>query len=440
MSDSQSADRRFMRRGSLSALAINGMGRFLGLAVTLVFARVLGSEGFGAYSIAISWVTLLAMLAALGFPTLLLRELSNGIEGDRRARIRGLLSFSGRTVLVVSTLLALAGALLAWLVYSSPERQQLMVVLCLAMLMVPLRAFSKIRNGALRGMRAVSKAQLPELVIRPAVLLLLLGAYLLWLPGRPGAMEAILLQILAGVASLAIGTWWLWKALPTGLWRERSESHAAEWLRSATHMLLFAGMTVLLAQSGIIVMGLLSTEAETGVFALGVRISEALLIFMAAVNMPLMPIISRLLSQGQTDQVQEYLRRGIVYSLSAIAPFAILVFVFSEFVLTRFGEGFAGGELTLRLLVVSQLLNTLFGPVGLLLNVGGLERQASHGMAAAAVLSIVLSVILIPEYGAAGAAWAMILSTLVWNTWLSVVAWRRLRIVPGLLWLGRAKP
>lgn len=428
-----SVDRRFLARGSFSALAINAGGRLLALAVTFVIARLLGAAEFGVYAVAMSWVTLMAVFSSLGFPTLLLREVSVGLAERSWARLHGVLAFSGRAVLAVSVSLALAGSALASLAFDGEHQRTLQLAVCLSMLLVPLRAFSKIRNGALRGARAIVRAQLPELIIRPGLVLCFAVVAMVALPERLGPIEAVGLQIAAGIVALLIGTWWLWKTLPEEIWQPRPEYHARSWFVSATHLLLFAGMTVLLAQSGVIVMGFLSSEAETGTYALSIRISEALLIFMAAVNMPLMPIIARLHGEGRRDAIQGYLVRGALYSCGAVLPFAVLLFLFGGPVLEQFGPGFSSGQHTLQLLVIAQVLSTVFGPVGLLLNVSGLERSASHGMAVAAVVNVGLCVLLVPGFAAEGAAWAMIISTLTWNIWLSVVAWKRLGLIPGLL-------
>ena len=70
---------------SLRAQIINGTASgfliqigFAGLSfiTTIVLVRLLGSEGYGAYSNAFAWVNILASLGLFGFNSLLLRDMA----------------------------------------------------------------------------------------------------------------------------------------------------------------------------------------------------------------------------------------------------------------------------------------------------------------------------------------------------------------------------
>ena len=58
--------------------AINVMDRALGLVLGIVMARWLGVEGYGTYAFVMSVVVLLLILARLGLPDLLMREIAAG--------------------------------------------------------------------------------------------------------------------------------------------------------------------------------------------------------------------------------------------------------------------------------------------------------------------------------------------------------------------------
>lgn len=426
-------DRGFLTRGSARILLVNGGGKAVALVVAGVLAYLLGAEGFGVYSVAISWVTVISMFSALGFPMLLLRELSTSVAREDWERIRGVLRFSGRWVMVASLGFCAIGAALAWISFPSGDDRLLRSAIFIGLVLVPIRAFAKLRHGSLQGLRSVVKAQLPEQVIRPAAMLLLLAIWVLAVGGSTGPRLALILQIGAGLVSVLLSTWWLWGALPRQVWTVDKVEFGEGWIASATHMLLYSSITVFLAQSGILAMAFLAEQAEVGIFALSVRLSEGLLIFLAAVSAPLMPIVAKLNADGRVNEMQRYLRLGVFLSLGAALPIGIGMLLASDLILSWFGRDFTGGEFVFRLLIVSQLLNTAFGPVGLLLNMSGHERDAAIGISFAAVLNVLLCLSLVPTWGAEGAAWAMLLSTLTWNIWLTVLAWRRVGVVPGIL-------
>lgn len=364
---------------------------------------------------------------------LLLREMASGIGSGAWGIVNGVLHFSSRLVLFSSTALALLGASLAWIAFPMSDQAVLRSAIVLAMVLVPLRAFAKLRHSGLQGMREIFKAQFPEQCFRPAIMLVLLLSWAAYSGNGLDPRVALGLQIVASASSLLLGSYWLIRKLPREVALSEPEIDARNWTISAAHMLLFSCMTVLLAQSGIIIMGFLAEESEVGVFALGVRLSEALLIFLAATSLPLMPVVAKLYAEGQQKRVQRLLRLSALLSVGAAIPFGASMFVGSGFLLELFGSEFVEGDRVFRMLLIAQLLNVAFGPVGLLLNVSGNERGASIGISAAAVINAVLCLMLVPRIGAEGAALAMLVATLTWNIWLSVLAYRRLGVLPGLL-------
>lgn len=67
------------------------------------------------------------------------------------------------------------------------------------------------------------------------------------------------------------------------------------------------------------------------------------------------------------------------------------------------------------ILCVGQLVNVLMGSVGAVLYMTGNENSALKILTFSLVVSISLMIILIPEYGEKGAAFAISISMVVWN-------------------------
>jgi O-antigen/teichoic acid export membrane protein len=63
-------------RGTLGSGGLKVANRALALILSLMLARLFGTESYGTYASLMAALTLLAVLASLGMPTLLLREVA----------------------------------------------------------------------------------------------------------------------------------------------------------------------------------------------------------------------------------------------------------------------------------------------------------------------------------------------------------------------------
>src|SRR5690606_6331697 len=85
-----------------------------------------------------------------------------------------------------------------------------------------------------------------------------------------------------------------------------------------------------------------------------------------------------------------------------------------------FGEAFSEPVwIPLLVLCGGQLINVFFGSVGVVLNMSGHERDTLIGVGFGLTVNLVLSVILIPFYGAVGAAISIASGMLAWSFYMA---------------------
>jgi O-antigen/teichoic acid export membrane protein len=87
----------------------------------------------------------------------------------------------------------------------------------------------------------------------------------------------------------------------------------------------------------------------------------------------------------------------------------------------------------LIILAAGQLINVAFGSVGLFLTMTGYERDTLRGQVIALVVNALAAVILIPPYGAVGAALAVAIGLVTWNAALAISFVQRLGFRPSAL-------
>jgi O-antigen/teichoic acid export membrane protein len=89
--------------------------------------------------------------------------------------------------------------------------------------------------------------------------------------------------------------------------------------------------------------------------------------------------------------------------------------IFSSFFLNLFGEGFLSGVSVLLILCIGQLINSLSGSVGVIMQMIGEQKVYQNLIISALVINLVLTFLLTPLYGGIGAATATVVSMIFWN-------------------------
>ncbi|WP_348746113.1 MATE family efflux transporter [Tenacibaculum sp. 190524A02b] len=96
-------------------------------------------------------------------------------------------------------------------------------------------------------------------------------------------------------------------------------------------------------------------------------------------------------------------------------PLILIVIFFSERILYLFGEKYVESKEALIIMVVSQGICTVFGSVGVYLNMTGKQKAFQNILIMSVVINFILNRFLIPIYGMKGAAISFSCSLFFWN-------------------------
>lgn len=413
-----------VRRGSLGGAGLKAVQAGLTVLAGIALARWLGPEAFGAYAFAYAVVTLLALPAAMGFPQLVVRETARAEQAGQWALLRGLWGWCTRRVLGVAGALAglLAGiAGLALLAGVGGTRE---LALLWGAALIPLIALGNLRGAALRGLRHPILGQLPELLLRPGLFLLLLVAGF-WVAGlAPRADLAMALHAGAAALAFATGAWLLARHRPAPVAGVTAPvTRGSDWWQAAWPLGLLGGFHLITQQVDLVMLGLLRPDAEAGLYRVAVQAALLVVFGLQAINDVVAPYLARLHGAGEREALQRLVRRAARGMLAAALPVALLFVLAGETVLTLlFGAEYAGAWPALVLIALGQLVSAALGPAGMLLNMTGHERTTLRVMGFAAGLNVVLNAALIPFWGLVGAALASLITLSAWNIllWLAV--------------------
>lgn len=166
-----------------------------------------------------------------------------------------------------------------------------------------------------------------------------------------------------------------------------------------------------------------SMESMSGYLISG-RVSSVLAFFILAVSNVLMPSIARSFHNGNYEMLKENYNRSVVFSACMGLPVFLVMFIFAKEILSLFGDDFEKFDIVLKILLVGQAINCLTGASDMVLTYMGGVKSHKRNVYIGVMISIVMSIILIPLYGAIGAAIASLISSSLVNA-LDVYCIRR---------------
>lgn len=400
-------------RGAVAVLGITAIAQLLALGLQLLFARLLGPTEFGVYSFVFAGLGLCLIVAKLGLDTTLVRLVAEFVAGGDLGRLRGLVRIARTTGPLLGILV---GAFVLFLLTNTgqAESPSLYRGLVVAAVLLPLAVYSELTAATLRGFRRVGVALAGDGIVRPCVA----GAAVLVLAARwPAALtgSSALLAYLAGtIASLIVTSVVLHRILPKAA-ATADFTDIRRYLRIATSLMLASGFLVAMYSLDTVMLGLLADTTTAGFYSVASRIAIVVLFVMNAAQMVAAPMLAAATASKGTSEL-----RGVVRTLNALAilaavPASVLLLLAAEPIMGMFGAEFREAAPALRILVLSQLLNVLTGPTGVVLSMTGQERLLVRLLFAGLAANAVLNLIWIPTYGLFGAAASALVAHAGWN-------------------------
>lgn len=413
------------RRGSLGgAAALNlsagAVGALVNLAVAVLVGRHLGVTGAGIYFLVVAAFMIAANTAELGADTGLVRFVSAARAVGRPEESTALLRAAVPPVLVAGVLLVVAvtsAVLVGWTVDGVTPG-----ILIGASVLAGALAMTAVLLGVTRGFDDALTYPLLQNLVLPVGRLAAIGIAVLAGWGVSGVLAAwlapvpVVLVIAAAVAlRLVRGT----RSRPVDPVM-REEIGPAFWRFSAARGVT-ACVEILLEWADVLLVGVLASPAEAGIYAVVTRCVRASEVVQQAGRIVVGPRMSAALARGDLGDAREIY--GVVTAAMVWVswPFFILLAVFGDQVLRLFGPGFADGAVPMAVLAAAMALAAAAGTVQTILLMGGRSTWQLADKTGALILNIALNLLLIPSFGITGAAvaWAV---TIVVDT--SIVVWQ----------------
>ncbi len=404
------------------ALAFRLIAAALSFGFGIAAARMLGVERFGLASVLLGIVNVGVVFALLGHETLATRQVATlgarAVNIYRRSAVRQ----SWLAGLVVLVLTALVVALL-------PLGAQAGTALLALLVLIPLITRTRLSQGLIRGAHRASLSLIPDGIARPGLAIIFLLT--LSLAGHTGNAAFVLTMVLSAVLALIYGI-----VLERRTLAGHAVSGAKESVAKGFSSAIFFSsiLAVLVSQLALIATGALSSAADAGRYAAAERYALAAGLVGQAVYLAVASRLAAHHVRGEAGQLRALVRKVTRGVSAATLLLCVIVALAAQPLLGIYGNGFAEAEPVLHILLASVFINAFAGPTGQLLLMTRHEQDHLRAMFVSLVVQAALIAVLVPVYSLVGVAWAVLISTLIWNGLMMYFIRRRLTMNPLLIW------
>lgn len=372
------------------------LSRLAFMVMAVVLARSLGPAEYGLFTFAIGGAVVASRFAALGWPSLAARRIPAYVGEEDWGRLRGLLRASDLFVLASSLLLAAAVASVAtW----GGLRDDLGRGLALSALLICPLALSSLRRQQLAAFGRPAAGLACDELLAPLALAL---AAVVWAVSVDLSVACFAAASALGVVLATV----LIRRSVTPSVRAAVPAYAMRgWLRFAVLAMMGVSAKLLMNKTDVLMLAPLSTLDQVGYYGAAFRLTYALTFPQVVLSTVLSPMLSAAHAAGDTARLRRRFLAALAFSILTAGPLALGLMLFPDEVMALlFGKDFAPGGDVLAMLAFGQFIAAVSIPFAALALMADRERAYGIMTVMALAVNVLLNFILIPQYGAFGAA------------------------------------
>lgn len=423
------------RRTALTAYGIRVFSAGVAYVAQIFLARWLGSFEYGVYVMVWTWVLILGHISTLGLSVIPELFIPAYAQRGEKELLRGFTIYSRAVTLLSAAAIGVAGILGIW-IFGSALESYYVWPFYLAFVCLPFFAVTETFDGISRCYNAAATALGPPYILRPTLIVAFMAAgHAFGLPATAeGAMSAALLAcIVTAVLQFILVNRLLGKHIPSGPFRFTQKV----WLLAALPLFFAEAARVLLQNVDILV---LARYVEPSQLAFYFAVSKTLALALF-VNFAVAAAVSHRFTEyyvtGDQAQLKAFIAQASLWAFSATVLAVVLVILLGQGFLTLFGPDFTAGFPLLFVLSIGVIVRSMIGPADRLLGLLGHQKLLAAIVALTLAFTALLLFVLVPLYGAYGAAVAMTASMIAETMLLTFFITRRLNLAVGFWHHGR---
>jgi O-antigen/teichoic acid export membrane protein len=397
---------------SSKTMLVKVLGMIAGLLISIFLASTLGPEGLGVVDFSNKFGMILLILTMFGFQNVIIKlvAIAKG-KLDNYGIVTVLktsLVFNG----ILSLCIACIGAIaLPFILDIWSDNHDLYIPLLIVFVMLIPQTISRVYGSALNGYGKIWQANLVNQTL--SVLLVGLGLLIYWNLNISFTPVSVLLLYAISRIILAVVVKVFWNQ--TFKSKLKGQFNFKPMFKMAKPLLLVTGTGVIASNADVIMLGMLGTFKDVGIYSVAARLALLTSFFLQVTNAAISPKLASLFNESKIIEMRLMVQR-VSIALTIVALLFVIFFVtLGQWLLGFWGVEFQEAYWVLIILVIGQFLNISTGCSGMILIMCGFEKIHGYLSLVAVILNIILNVLLISSYGALGAAFATAITVVIEN-------------------------
>jgi O-antigen/teichoic acid export membrane protein len=401
-----------------SSLLLGGRILSLGLnvATQIYIVRALSTTDYGALAYGLAVVAFLRLFATLGLNEGVSRFVPVYREKTEYGKLFGTICLASSTVILAATVMAFA-ALALCSRYLVKEKLSLSL-LAILLLLVPFEAVDGVLDGLFASLAGTRDIFFRKYVLGPG---LKLGLVMLLVVSHRSVTFLAWGLVATGALAVMVYSWLLWRLLRAQGLMQRFRFAALSIPAREVLSFVIPGVSAILASSAIpsiniFVLGWLRTLPDVAFYRAAVPVSELNGIALASFSLLYIPSAARLVAQANYARLNKlYWNISAWVSVLSFPIFAATL-AFAQPVTTfLYGRRYSQSAPVLALLSLGSYVNAALGFNLQTLKVLGRLRYIIVVSAISILMNFALAVLLVPSYGATGAALGALTASIIYN-------------------------
>lgn len=390
------------QRMALTAFAIRIISAALAFLSQIVLARLMGEYQYGIFVFVWVLVVMVGDLSCLGFHTAIIRFLPHYKATGAFAEIRGLTG-TARIFALLSGTLVLAVGMIGLHLFGDRIETYYLLPIFIGLLAMPMIALGDILEGTARANHWPVMALSPVYIIRPVLIILFMLAAIGF--GAPHTAVTAMQAALLATYVTALGQY------AATLLRLRRHYHQGprkvdflSWLSVAFPIFLIEGVSFLLTNSDVVVVGIFLDPHEVAIYFAAAKTMALVHFINFSVKAASGPRFSSIIAEGTRQELEVAAIDAARWTFWPALGVGLAVLAAGHLLLSLFGGAFTAGYILMAILLAGILAKAMVGPAETLLMMSGKQNLCVALYAGALTANVTLNVLLIPVLGIEGAA------------------------------------
>jgi len=376
---------------------IKVLGLGTAFLLQIILGRTLKPELYGHYTIFITYINVLSIIAVLGMDKNLIKEVAK--VSDDKTQNSGLLSFAIKTSFLLFIILSI------FIVVFHNEISVPLNLLHLFLLMLLIKVIILILDGFLQGKGLVVKVTfLNELINNFLKIIFFIIFIKLEINGLYSALYSFIIsEIIAVIIRSSI----IKKLLGNHISPKDSFSRfeRMQFIKYSMTMALITGIGLLLQNIDKIMIAYFLDLSSVGIYKVAQNYVTLIGVFITPF-IAFWPVISKLYNENKIAEIQNEMRKIVKIVTYLVIPMFFIFLFLSEKLLLIFGREYVleNAKVVLIVLGLAFLIDAISGPIGSILTMTKYAKYVLINNIIALTLNVVLNFIFIKMFGIIGVA------------------------------------